>query len=64
MVCDGATIVGAGVFLPDEGFAKRIGQPKNKCPIAVYALSGRCADDYGRSLQRMEKKILREAGVQ
>ena len=33
---------GAGVFVPDDEFAAKVGKPKNKLRLYVYALCSRC----------------------
>ena len=33
---------GAGVFVPDEEFAAKVGKPKNKLRLFVYAICSRC----------------------
>jgi hypothetical protein len=33
---------GAGVFVPDEEFAAKVGKPKNKLRLFVYPLCARC----------------------
>ena len=63
MSCGGVPVVGAVLFTPEENFAQRIGQPKNKRRVAVYALCQPCVDDDDRSTRRAEARILCEAGI-
>jgi hypothetical protein len=63
MSCGGVPIVAAGMFTPNENFAKRIGQPKNKRRVAIYALCQPCADDYDRAIRRVEQRILCEVAA-
>lgn len=64
LLCGGAARVG-GVFMPNEPFAKRIGQPAGKLRIVFYGLCAVCFDlPRGQLVERVEAKLLREMTVQ
>lgn len=56
--------IGICVFVPNESFAKRIGQPKDKIRFAVYATCAACNDDRQDTMARVEAVVLRELQVQ
>jgi hypothetical protein len=49
------------LFEPTHAFAKRIGQPKGKQRLLLYALCQECAEG---PQERVEQAIVRELGVQ
>lgn len=64
LLCGGASVVG-GIFIPNEAFAKRIGQPKGKQRLVFYALCEACfALPHPDRSDRIEAKLLREMTVQ
>ncbi len=49
---------GAGAFLPDKEFAAKIGQPKGKLRMIVYALCSRCQRRKKNLMEKVEQQIL------
>ena len=63
-ICDYNPAVKTGLFVPTESFARRIGQPKDKCRIVIYVIRKRCAEDPDEAARRVEEPVLRECGAQ
>jgi hypothetical protein len=64
LLCGRAARAG-GVFMPNESFAKRIGQPAGKLRIVFYGLCAVCFDlPRVLMVERVEAKLLREMTIQ
>ena len=62
-LCHDDAISTTVLFVPNETFAKKIGEPKGKQRVIVYALCNRCAD-LPNSADRVHRAILADMQVQ
>lgn len=57
MLC-GRKSDGAGVFIPDNEFAAKVGQPKGKLRVIVYGVCSRCVKRKKNCAELAEQQIL------
>lgn len=64
IVCKSGDITNVGLFVPtNPTFASRIGQPKGKTRVVVYALCESCFDSPNRDAQ-VEAAMIKDGGFQ